>query len=193
MIFCSKHVAPSAWLFASACLLGAGTAGAAATDAEIARLGQELTPVGAEKAGNKDGSIPAWSNAPMTAPAGWKPLQPRPDPFKADKPLYTITAANVEQYQAKLSAGQVELVKTLKNYKMDVYPTKRDCTYPDLVYQRSKENAKIAKLGDDGFDLGAATGAGFPFPVPKNGVEAMWNHKLRYQGEGRIEPNATIL
>ncbi|MDB5985107.1 MAG: hypothetical protein JWR16_160 [Nevskia sp.] len=193
MIFCSKHVAPSAWLFAGACLLGAGTAGAAATDADIARLGQDLTPVGAEKAGNKDGSIPAWSNAPMTAPAGWKPLQPRPDPFKADKPLYTITPANVEQYQAKLSAGQVELVKTLKNYKMDVYSTKRDCTYPDLVYQRTKENAKIAKLGDDGFDLGAATGAGFPFPIPKNGVEAMWNHKLRFQGEGRIEPNATVL
>ena len=35
-----------------------GVAGAAVSDQEAAQLGKDLTPVGAEKAGNKDGSIP---------------------------------------------------------------------------------------------------------------------------------------
>jgi hypothetical protein len=180
-------------VLAGAALL-AGSASAAATDAEIARLGKDLTPVGAEKAANKDGSIPAWSGTPLQSPAGWKLGDlPRPDPYAAEKPLFSITAANVDQYASKLSPGQVELVKNLKGYRMDIYPSHRNCTYPDIVYQRSKDNAKNAKLADDGYDLAAATGSGFPFPIPKNGVEAMWNHKLRYQGQGRIEPNATIL
>jgi hypothetical protein len=76
---------------------------------------------------------------------------------------------------------------------MDVYPTHRSCGYPDIVYQRSKENAKIAAISGDGFQLASATGSGFPFPLAANGVEAMWNHKLRYEGQGRIEPNYTML
>jgi len=85
------------------------------------------------------------------------------------------------------------LLKVLKGYRMEVYPTHRSCGYPEIVYQRSKENAGIAKIAADGFELGTATGSGFPFPLPGSGVEAMWNHKLRYQGEGRIEPNTTVL
>lgn len=165
----------------------------AASDAEIARLGQELTPVGAEKTGNKDGSIPAWTGSAMKAPVGWKVGQVRPDPYAAEKPLYSITSANADQYKAKLSPGQLELLKTIKGYRMDVYPTHRSCGYPDIVYQRTKENAKIAKIAADGFELGAATGSGFPFPLPTSGIEVMWNHKLRYEGQGRIEPNYTML
>ena len=166
---------------------------AAAPDAQIARLGQDLTPVGAEKAGNKDGSIPAWKGGEMSAPAGWKPGQVRPDPYASEKPLMSISAANADQYKNRLSAGQLELLKTIKGYRMDVYPTHRSCGYPDIVYQRSKENARIAAIAGDGFQLASATGSGFPFPLPANGVEAMWNHKLRYEGQGRIEPNYTLL
>lgn len=165
----------------------------AASDADIAKLGTTLTPVGAEKAGNKDGSIPAWTGGSMKAPAGWKIGQPRPHPYASEKPLYSITAANAAQYASKLSPGQLELLKTIKGYRMDVYPTHRSCAYPDIVYQRSKENAKIAKIAADGFELGSATGSGFPFPIPTSGIEVMWNHKLRYQGQGRIEPNYTML
>lgn len=174
-------------------LLMAALSAQAASDAQIAQLGQSLTPVGAEKAANKDGSIPAWTGGDMKAPAGWKPGQPRPDPYAAEKPLYAITAANVAQYAAHLSAGQQELLKTIKNYRMDVYPTHRSCGFPEVVYERSKQNAKGAQLAADGAGLAAATAAGFPFPLPANGVEAMWNHKLRYQGAGRIEPNFTML
>ncbi len=31
------------------------------TEAEANKLGNELTPLGAEKSGNADGSIPAWN------------------------------------------------------------------------------------------------------------------------------------
>ena len=165
----------------------------AASEADINRLGQDLTPVGAEKAGNKDGSIPAWTGGDMKAPAGWKIGDVRPDPYIAEKPVLSITAANAEQYKDKLSPGQMELLKTIKNYRMDIYPTHRSCGYPDLVYQRTKENAGIAKIAGDGINLAAATGAGFPFPLPASGAEAIWNHKLRYEGEGRIEPNYTML
>ena len=37
------------------------------TDAEAAKLGADLTPIGAEKAGNQDGTIPAWSGG-LTSP-----------------------------------------------------------------------------------------------------------------------------
>lgn len=50
------HRTAAAWL---AALLGMAAAHAAVTPEEAARLKTELTPFGAEKAGNKDGSIPA--------------------------------------------------------------------------------------------------------------------------------------
>ncbi|HAO74366.1 MAG TPA: DUF1329 domain-containing protein, partial [Pseudomonas sp.] len=39
----------------------ASSAMAAVSQSEAARLGSELTPVGAEKAGNAAGTIPAWT------------------------------------------------------------------------------------------------------------------------------------
>ena len=108
-----------------------------ATEQEAAKLGKELTPTGAEKAGNKEGTIPEWTGGDMKAPAGWKPGQVRPDPYASDKPLYSIDASNVDKYKDKLSEGQIALIKTLKGYRMDVYPTRRSCGYPDFVYERT--------------------------------------------------------
>jgi hypothetical protein len=173
--------------------LAIGVVHAAATEADIAKLGTVLTPVGAEKAGNKDGSIPAWTGGAMQAPAGWKIGQLRPDPYASEKPLFSITAANADQYKARLTPGQLQLLKTIKGYRMDIYPTHRSCGFPQIVYDRTKENAKIATIAPDGWGLGTATGSGIPFPIPGNGTEVMWNHKLRYEGQGRIEPNYTML
>lgn len=181
-----------ALLLAASGALAAGSAFAAASDAEIARLGKDLTPVGAERAGSKDGIIPEWTGGMMKAPAGWKVGQKRIDPYKNDKPLYSIDASNVDKYKDKLSEGQITLVKTLKGYRMDVYPTHRSCGYSDSVYERTKINAKEAKLAANGWGLEKAMGAAILFPIPKNGAEAMWNHKLRYMGEGRIEHYSTI-
>ncbi len=171
-------------------LLLAFAGGAAAQDA--ARLKQDLTPVGAERAGSKDGTIPAWTGGDLKAPAGWKPGQPRPDPYAADKPLYTVDASNADKYKAHLSEGQMALLKTLKGYTMPVYPTRRSCGYPDFVYERTAQNATGSKLAANGFEIEKATPAGVPFPLPKNGAEAVWNHKLHWVGAGRIERYATI-
>jgi len=161
----------------------AGNAKAAASAQEAARLGVDLTPFGAEKSANKDGTIPAWSGGLTKAPAGWKPGHL--DPFKEDKPLFSIDATNVDKHADKLPEGQVALVKAYKGYRIDVYPTRRSCTFPDFVAERTKKNATTAKLGDDGWKLEQALGGGIPFPIPKTGVEAMWNFKLRYIGQGR--------
>src|SRR3990167_3969397 len=74
---------------------------AAVSSDEAAKLGKSLTPVGAEMGGNADGSIPAWTGGlPKTAgtadAAGFLS-----DPFASEQPLFTITAANAEQYKDK--------------------------------------------------------------------------------------------
>jgi uncharacterized protein DUF1329 len=165
---------------------------AAVSEQEAARLGKDLTPVGAEKAASKDGAIPEWTGGLVTPPAGWKPGQKRVDPFAADKVLFSIDASNVDKYKDKLSEGQVALVKQLKGYRMDVYPTRRSCGFPDYVYERTKINAKEARLVAGGWGLEKGIGAAVLFPIPKSGAEAVWNHKVRYMGEGRIEHYSTI-
>ena len=50
-------------------LLAANTLQAAVSAEEAARLGKDLTPTGAERAGNADGSIPEWTGGGV----GWAP------------------------------------------------------------------------------------------------------------------------
>lgn len=167
-------------------------ASAAVSAEEAAQLGKNLTPVGAEKAASKDGTIPEWTGGTTSAPAGWKPGQKRIDPFAGDKPLFAIDAANIDKYKDRLSEGQVTLLKQLKGYRMDVYPTRRSCGFPDFVYERSKTNARESRLAGNGWGLEKGIGAAVLFPIPKSGAEAVWNHKIRYMGEGRIEYYSTI-
>ena len=100
------------------------------SEEEAASLGKELTPTGAEVAGNADGSIPAWSGKIIGVPPGLKydgPGTVYPDPYAGEKPLFSITAQNMEQYAARLSEGQKALFRTYpKTFRMDVYPTHRD-------------------------------------------------------------------
>ena len=168
----------------STMLVLGGAAGAADPDQDAARLGKDLTPVGAERAGNKEGTIPAWTGGDMKAPAGWKTGAPRPDPYANDKRLFSIDASNVEQYKDKLAPGQAEMVKSVPGYRMDVYATHRSCGFPDFYYERTKKNASSARLAANGQDISEALGAGVPFPIPRNGAQAIWNHKLHWKGEG---------
>ncbi len=175
-----------ATLFALSALFAACSAAAVAgaPEQDAAKLGKDLTPVGAERAGNADKTIPEWTGGDMKPPASWKPGQPRPDPYGAEKPQLSINASNVDRYKDKLSVGQIEMVKTIPGYRMDVYPTHRSCGFPDFYYERTRKNAISAKLAADGYSLGEALGAAVPFPVPKSGTEAMWNHELQWKGEG---------
>ena len=85
---------------------------AAVSAEEAKQLGTTLTPVGAEKAGNKEGTIPEWTGGLTTPPAGFqKGSGKRPNPFANEKPRLTITSANVAEHASKLSAGTVELLK----------------------------------------------------------------------------------
>jgi hypothetical protein len=177
----SQRLAAGVPLLTALCLLAAHPVRAS----DAARLGAELTPAGAEKAGSKDGTIPAWQPG-ESATAGWSWGKKRVDFFKhkGDKPLFSIDASNVDKYADKLSPGQVALVKQVKGYRMDVYPSHRTCGVPDFVAENTKKNVDTAKLGADGWSLKEATVPGYPFPMPANGTEAMWNSKLRYRGVG---------
>ena len=150
-----------------------------------------LTASGAERAGNKDGTIPAWEGAPGAN--GWSYGKSRADAYKyhADKPLFTINASNVDKYAARLTPGQVATLKQVSGYEMNVYSTRRTCGVPDFVADNTKKNSGVAKIGVDGWSLAEAVVPGFPFPKPKDGLEVMWNAKMRYRGVGIDYPNST--
>ncbi|SEQ39322.1 Protein of unknown function [Solimonas aquatica] len=175
-----------------------GSVQASATAEEAAHLGKDLTPVGAIRAGNADGSIPEWTgekNFPEDSKhytrAQLEDLRKnRPDELEAKfkgsmgadylKPIITITPANMAQYEGKLTEGHKALLKKYPTYKMNVYKTVRDAFYPDEIYKATLANATGASLQDT--DSVKNARLGFPFPIPKSGAEVIWNHKLKYKG-----------
>ncbi|SFU38064.1 DUF1329 domain-containing protein [Pseudoduganella namucuonensis] len=166
----------------AALVAGAGGAGATMTAQELERLGKDLTPMGAEKAGNKDGTIPAWDGGLPTIPPGVDPKEVYADPFPKEKPLYTITAANLQQYQGKLTAGQIEMLKRFPEYKMLVYPSHRTAALEQSEYDHIKAEAGKAALAEGGNGILNVKNSSVPFPMPKSGVEAIWNHMTRHRG-----------
>jgi Protein of unknown function (DUF1329) len=176
-----KHI-----LILSALSLAVTSALAGVSAEEAKKLGTTLTPVGAEVAGNADKSIPAYTGGLTKAPAGYeKGSGIRPDPFASEKPLYSITSANMAQHESKLTAGTRELLKRYPTMRVDVYPTHRSAGYPKSVLDNSIKNATSVKTTDGGLGV-EGTYAGIPFPIPKTGHEAMWNHLLRYMGHSYI-------
>lgn len=148
---------------------------------DVGRLGNDLTPLGGEKAGNTDGTIPAWDGGLTAAPAGYTPGMHHPDPFAGDTVKFTITGANADQYADKLSAGHLALLKAYPDYTMPVYATHRSASNPQRIYDATKQYAPTAALTEGG---NGVTGAviGVPFPIPQNGLEVIWNHLTRYRG-----------
>jgi hypothetical protein len=164
-----------------------GHAMAAVSADEAAKLGTVLTPLGGEKSANADGSIPAWDGG-LTSPAqagfaNFRAGQHHPDPYAGDKPLYTVTAANMGQYASKLTEGHKKVLQTYRaTFKMNVYPTHRSGAAPQRIYDATKRIATTAQLATGGNGVTNA-GEGIPFPIPKSGVEVFWNHVLRYRGD----------
>lgn len=155
---------------------------------EVARLGQDLTPMGAEKAGNADGSIPAWSRKwrgtpPHLTYAG--PGSVYPDPYADEQPLFVITAENMAQYADNLSDGQQAMLKRYpKTFRIPVYPSHRDFRVDEQLEDYVRQNALSAELANGGNDIANAWG-GSPFPIPSNGNELLLNHTM--QGRARTE------
>lgn len=171
-----------ATLFVSLNALGLPAVAAVSAE-EAAQLKSTLTPLGGEKAGNKDGTIPAWDGGYTKVPDGYKAGDPRPDPFAGEKPILQIDSKNLAQYQDKLSEGMAALLqKYPESMRLAVYPTHRTAAAPQWVYDNTFVNATNASTKDDGYSIEGAYG-GVPFPIPKTGAEVMWNHLLRWRGE----------
>lgn len=165
------------------------------SEAEANKLGgPELTPVGAERSGNADGTIPEWTGGLTKTPANvtYKEGDFHPDPFADDPVLITITAANVEQYQDKLSPGHQAMFKRYPDYTMNVYQSRRTAAFPEWIYASLKYNALNAEAIDDSHMPGSKPNGvspsgsihTSPFPIPKNGQEVILNHTFKFNGVG---------
>lgn len=155
---------------------------AAVSAEEAAKLGTTLTPLGAEKAGNADGTIPEWTGGLPTNAGTADDRGFLSDPFASEQPLFTITAQNVDQYKDKLTPGQVAMFKRYPDsFRMPVYTTHRTATVPQSVQDDTKYNATNTKLVEGGNGLENFKTAN-PFPIPQNGLEAIWNQITRYRG-----------
>jgi len=73
--------------------------------ADVDRLGKDLTPSGAERAGNKDGTIPAWEGGlTQRRPVG-KPEMGSSTHSRMKSFVVVINQQNADQYKDKLSPG----------------------------------------------------------------------------------------
>ncbi len=187
-------------------LVTAGPALAKVPPEEAARLGKDLTPVGAIKAGNADGTIPEWtgesnfieSDKIITPKDLEKLRKDRPATLEemigraGEKLLFTINKDNYKQYADKLTRGHQAMFERWPDYKMNVYQSVRTAFYPKEIYEATRENASRAYL--EGTDTLIDAKLGFPFPIPKSGAEVIWNHKLKFRGStlSRINNEAVV-
>ena len=163
----------------------------AASNEQVAKLGIELTPMGAPKAASAD--IPAWTGGLTEAPQSHQAGSRLSDPFADEKPLFIITAENAKQYADKLSAGQLAMFKRYpESYRIPVFASHRTAAYPESVYAATKQNAINTKLSKSGNGLENFAEGGVPFPFPANGLEAIWNHIVRYRGGSLARTSAQI-
>lgn len=156
--------------------------GAVAHAATASRLGEDLTPMGAERAGNAEGTIPAWTGGLSKDENAVDPESGYKNPFAGETPIFTITADNLEKYKENLSDGQVAMLKRYPDtWKLPVYPTHRSASYPQEIYDAVRSNVDTASLENDG---NSVSGVNFvtPFPIAENAKELMWNHLMRYRG-----------
>jgi hypothetical protein len=165
-------------------LAGYGSAMAAVSAEEAAQLGDTLTPFGAEKAGNADGTIPAWTGGLTEPPADYQTGSGiRPNPWPDEEPYLVITPQNMAEHADHLTAGTQALLQRYgdEGYVIKVYPTHRSFAGPDWYYENTIYNATHTQPAGDGLRL-EDVHSGTPFPIPKSGIEVYWNHLLRWEG-----------
>lgn len=148
---------------------------------DISLLSTTLTPLGAERAGNVDGSIPPWTGGLVSPPL------PSDQPvdvklFTDEQPLYTVDANNMAQYQSLLTPATKWMMSNW-GYSIKVYQTYRTAAAPKYVYDNTALNVTRAQLDPRGgrFGLTGAYG-GVPFPIIDTsdplagGAQLIWNH-----------------
>ncbi len=144
-----------------------------------------LTPLGALRAGNADGSIPAWTGGNVSASVG--PDTPIDQPFMPnEKPLYIVDASNLSQYDSLTTPGTKLLIQK-NGLSLQVYPTYRTAAAPQYIYDNTAKNAVRAQLLPQGGRFGFTGGYGGPaFPILSSdpydaGAQIIWNHLVRWQ------------
>ncbi len=152
-----------------------------ATPAELG--GEQFTLMGAERPGNIQGTIPAWTGGLTTPPAGYRPGEHEVDPFADDKMLYAVSASNADEYRQVLSPGQQALLVAYPDtWHFNVYPSRRSAAYPSWVNEAVAANASRAFFATEGKGGARGSQIGSPFPIPSNGEQVVWNHNLRWRG-----------
>jgi len=165
---------------------------------QLGLTGTSLTPLGAERAGNIDGTIPEWDGGVIPTseknliklfpksyqvPSSYKKGDFHTCPFKEEGKLLTITSDNYQKYQEKLTEGMIALLKKYPDtFKINIYKTHRTASMPEWVYKASMENAMNAELVENGNGIKGARVTS-PFPIPENGLEVIWNHITHFRGE----------
>jgi hypothetical protein len=148
---------------------------------EAEQLKTTLTPFGAEKAGNKDGTIPAYTGGLSGKMKTTRPGLP-PVLFESEKPVLQIKADNADQHAQKLTEGFRYLVKNYPGFRIDVYPSHRTFAAPQFFLDNSIHNATRVKLVNEAV---VGNKGGVPFPIPKNGLEAIFNSQWSWRGSDR--------
>jgi Protein of unknown function (DUF1329) len=148
-----------------------------------------LTPMGSQRAGNADGSIPAWNGGYTTIPSGWQPGDYMPDFFVEEQPSLVVDASNVQQHSERLSDGTIALINKY-GFSLKIYPTHRTASAPQWVYDNIAKNADRAELNPAGGRFGFRNAyGGVPFPLPdvsdslSAGAQIIWNHNARWCGQ----------
>ncbi|SEJ42303.1 Protein of unknown function [Pseudomonas linyingensis] len=170
------------WVALTSALVGMHAAHAAVSVEEAAKLGNgTLTPLGAEMAGNADGSIPSWTGGATSQPPGNRLGDIPTQLFAPEKPLFQVNAGNVAQHASLLSEGtRALLAKYPDSFRLEVYPSHRTAAAPQAVYDNVAKNALRCSIRE-GWDTIKGCIGGIPFPIPRQGVEVMWNHLLRVE------------
>ncbi|BBP83147.1 hypothetical protein PHLH8_27890 [Pseudomonas sp. Pc102] len=161
--------------------------------ASFTAAAEALTPLGAEAAGNADGSIPAWTGG-FSRGITWNDIPKQfVDPFAGDPVKFSIDASNYETYRDNLTPGQIEqLRRNPDGYRLNVYETRRTARYPEHVYEAARKNAQTARLAPGG--NGVLDYEGYvPFSHPKSGVEVLWNHFMRYRGGSLFREHTQVI
>ena len=139
------------------------------------RLTHELTPLGAERAGNGT-DIPPWRGGLSMPPLSYSgPGHARPDPFEHDAPLTRITPANVQHFQNMLPSGFQSLLAGA-DFTLFVYPSRRTAAAPNNWYEQTYLNVLQQP------DRLEQMAGGVPYPMPSRGSEVLSNATLRWQG-----------
>ncbi|MDO6683557.1 DUF1329 domain-containing protein [Oceanobacter sp. 5_MG-2023] len=146
-------------------------------------LSEQLTPLGATRAGNGT-DIPDWRGGLRMPPLGYQRAgQPHIDPFAGESALFRIAAGNLPDYRSFVTPGlQALLERYPDSFYLPVYPSRRTAAAPDMVYEQTYQNVIRTETSRDGPGFYYAWG-GIPFPIPDSGVQAIWNHAARWQGE----------